>query len=174
VLDALPMPPERRDPVKSGGFSKEAVADGLPGGCTCGRVRYRLREDPIAFYACHCTECQRESGSAFGLSMIVRREALDHERGEVTHIEVPLESGGTKQSVRCAHCGTRLWSEPPKIPQLRILRPGTLDDPRAYEPYGNMWTRSAQPWAGFAPGPRYEEDPPDALAMVRAWQGRKG
>ena len=44
------------------------------GGCQCGTIRYKIRGEPWAIYACHCTECQRQSTSAFGLSMPVRRE----------------------------------------------------------------------------------------------------
>ena len=40
------------------------------------------------------------------------------------------------------------------------------------EPWGNMWTRSARPWVAFAPGPRFEQQPEDPLAMVRAWHER--
>jgi hypothetical protein len=148
------------------------MGEGLEGGCTCGRVRYRLREDPIAFYACHCTDCQRESGSAFGLSMIVRREAIEPLQGELRLVALGKPDGRESRTVRCAHCGTRLWSEPVEFPQVRTLRPGTLDDPRAYEPFGNMWTASAHAWASFAPGPRFERQPEDPLAMVRIWQER--
>lgn len=148
------------------------MSESREGGCLCGRARYRLREDPIAFYACHCSDCQRESGSAFGLTMIVRREALETLGGELRQVSVPMPDGREKRAVRCAHCGTRLWGEPVKFPQVRALRPGTLDDPRAFEPWGNMWTASAQPWAALAPGPRFERQPEDPLAMVRAWQER--
>ena len=144
----------------------------LEGGCSCGRVRYRLREDPIAFYVCHCTDCQRESGSAFGLSMVVRTEALERLTGEVRLVVVDKPGGRQSRTARCAECFTRLWSEPAKFPQVRTLRPGTLDDTRAYEPFGNMWTRSAQRWVAVAPGPRFEQQPEDPVEMVRVWQGR--
>ena len=150
------------------------MSEGRPGGCLCGRVRYELREDPIAFYACHCTDCQRQGGSAFGLSMVVRREAIEHLGGELKPVAVPMPDGREKRSVRCAHCGTRLWGEPARFPQVRVLCPGTLDDPRAYEPFGSMWTASAHPWVSLPPGPRFERQPDDPLAMVRAWQERPG
>jgi hypothetical protein len=142
------------------------------GGCLCGSVRYRLRGEPIAFYACHCTDCQIESGSAFGLSMIVRREAIEPLSGETRIVAVTMPDGREKRPVRCTQCATRLWGEPAKVPQVRTLRPGTLDDPRAWTPYGNIWTASALPWVAFAPGPRFERQPEDPLAMVKAWQGR--
>jgi hypothetical protein len=144
----------------------------LEGGCLCRRVRYRLREEPLAFYACHCTDCQMESGSAFGLSMIVRREGLEPLSGELALVPVTMPDGREKRAVRCAHCGTRVWGEPAKFPQVRTLRPGTLDGPGAFEPYGNIWTASARRWVALAPGPRFERQPEDPLAMVRAWQER--
>jgi hypothetical protein len=45
----------------------------MEGGCQCGAVRYRITGDPISLVACHCKECQRQSGSAFGMSLIVRK-----------------------------------------------------------------------------------------------------
>ena len=48
----------------------------LTGGCQCGSVRYQITANPFAVYVCHCTECQRQSGSAFALSLAVAREAL--------------------------------------------------------------------------------------------------
>jgi hypothetical protein len=104
--------------------------------------------------------------------MIVRSEDLEHVAGELRRVALTLPDGRETCTVRCAECFTRLWSEPVKFPQVRTLRPGTLDDPHAFEPYGNMWTRSAQPWAAFAPGPRFEQQPEDVVEMVRVWQGR--
>jgi hypothetical protein len=142
-----------------------------PGGCLCGRVRYRLRGEPLAFYVCHCTDCQRASGSAFGLSMIVAAEAVEHET-EIERVTVELPGARTWRWARCAPCGTRVWGEPPKYPQVRTVRPGTLDDPHAFQPWGNIWTSSAQPWVRLAPGPCFERQPEDPLAMVRAWRER--
>jgi hypothetical protein len=142
----------------------------LSGGCLCGRVRYRIHEDPIAFYACHCTDCQRESGAPFGLSMVVRSEALEHLGGDVRRLRVPMSDGRHKSATRCTECGIRVWSESLRSPQIVWLSPGTLDDPRSYAPFGNMWTASAHSWVALAPGPRFERQPEDPLALTRAWQ----
>jgi hypothetical protein len=42
----------------------------------CGSLRYVLADEPVPVVACHCKECQRQSGSAFGLSMLVTRDSL--------------------------------------------------------------------------------------------------
>jgi hypothetical protein len=131
-----------------------------------------LREEPIAFYLCHCTDCQAESGSAFGQSMHVRREALDSVEGEMAQHTIEGNDGRRVIMNHCPNCLTVLWAENPEIQQLRGLNSGTLENTGDLEPYGNMWTRSARSWASMAPGPCFEQQPDDPLAMVRAWQER--
>ena len=48
----------------------------ITGGCQCGAVRYAIAAAPLTVYACHCTDCQRQSGSAFALSLIAPRDAV--------------------------------------------------------------------------------------------------
>ena len=140
------------------------------GGCLCGGVRYRFTGRPLAFYVCHCTDCQRQTGSAFGLSMIVSREAVEVLKGNPEYFQVSMPDGRTKRGRYCPDCIARVWGEPIKLPQLFVLRPGTFDDPPSYAPFGDIWTRSAQSWVSFTRGPRFEGQPGDPLALVRAWQ----
>ncbi|MEM7293879.1 MAG: hypothetical protein AAF420_10870, partial [Pseudomonadota bacterium] len=63
--------------------------DTLQGGCQCGATRYRINGQPLTFYACHCLDCQKQSSSAFGLSLWVAageatEEALTSELGAAT------------------------------------------------------------------------------------------
>jgi hypothetical protein len=146
------------------------LATPLTGCCTCSRVRYRILEDPIAFYACHCTDCRRESGAAYGLSMVFRRGALEPAGGEVRTIRVELADGRTRCATVCTHCLVRVWSDSRNYAQIVNLSAGTLDDANAYEPFGNMWLASACAWATPVPGPRFDRQPEDPIAMVRAWQ----
>jgi hypothetical protein len=142
------------------------------GGCLCGAVRYRFTGEPLAFYQCHCTDCQRQTGSAFGLSMIARREELTTLAGEPARFRVSMSDGRVKCGRFCANCAARVWGEPVRFPQLVVLRPGTFDTPPAVPPFGDIWTRSARPWVSFTEGPRFEVQPEDVLALVRAWQGK--
>jgi hypothetical protein len=48
------------------------MAPPYTGRCFCEAVQYRITEEPLTFYACHCTDCQKRSGSAFGLSSNTR------------------------------------------------------------------------------------------------------
>ncbi len=142
------------------------------GTCLCGDVEYSLGEDPLTLYLCHCTDCQRQSGSSFALSMIVRREALRVVRGKPLQYSVEMEDGRVKQANFCSRCSTRLWG-PSGAPGLDCLEPGTLDDTSWLRPVGHIWTRSAQPWVSIPQGsltfsrqPREE----DYRELVQAWK----
>ena len=145
----------------------------VAGRCRCSRVRFVLREEPLSFYLCHCTDCQAESGSAFGQSMHVRREAIDAVEGPVAEHRIEgLEGGGIHLVTHCSNCLTILWGRSLEVPQVLGLNAGSLEDAAGLTPYGNMWTRSARPWASFAPGPQHEQQPEDPLAMIHAWLER--
>ncbi|MBW2312689.1 MAG: GFA family protein [Deltaproteobacteria bacterium] len=142
----------------------------VPGRCRCGRVTFMLHEEPLSFYLCHCTDCQAESGSAFGQSMHVRRKAIDSVDGVVQEHAYEGPSGVRNILTHCAECMTIIWGGRPDMPQVVGLNAGSLKDIAGLMPHGNMWTRSARPWVTFAPGPRFEQQPEDPLALVRAWQ----
>ncbi len=144
------------------------------GACRCGKTTFVLREEPIAFYLCHCTECQADSGSAFGQSMHVRREAITDVAGP-TEERLLGEAGEQRITfTRCSACDTLVWAQAEDVPQVLSISAGALEDVGGMTPYGNMWTRSARPWVAMAPGPQFEQRPPEPLAMVKAWQGRPG
>lgn len=142
------------------------------GRCLCGATAYRLTAEPLMIYACHCTDCQKRSGSAFGLSMWVPRGALEVTKGDAELHTSTTEDGRLRQVRTCAACGVRLWSEPQKLPDIAIVRAGTLDDTSWVHPVAHLWTRSAQPWFVFPPGvPRYETQPADFFELSRKSEG---
>lgn len=141
------------------------------GGCLCGDVRYRFAGAPLAYYQCHCTDCQRQTGAAFGLSMIVPRENVEILAGEPAGFEISMPDGRTKRGRYCRRCAARVWGEPVKVPQIYVLRPGTFDTPMERAPFGDIWTSSARPWVAFTEGPQFEVQPKDPLALVKAWKG---
>lgn len=143
------------------------------GRCFCGAISYRVTAEPLTLYACHCTECQRRTGSAFALSMWVRRADLELLAGKPSRYTVTPEGGKTKVATYCANCTARLWGEPLAAPDLAIVQPGTLDQPIGLEPVAHIWTRSAQPWFIFAPDAvKFEVQPTDMTELMRLWQRR--
>lgn len=144
------------------------------GGCCCGAIRYRLTEEPLTLYACHCTDCQRKTGSSFGLSMVVRRDACTLLQGEPRGYALTLPDGRQKHGKFCGVCSTRLWGEPVNFPQIIVVQPGTLDDTSWLRPVGHIWTRSAQPWVTFPEGTlTFEGQPADMMVLIKAWHERR-
>ena len=145
------------------------------GRCLCGDIEYSLGEDPLTLYACHCTDCQRGTGSSFSLSMIVRREALEIVRGQPEQFSVEMDDGRIKGAHFCSRCITPLWGES-SVTGLAVLDPGTLDDTSWLRPVGHIWTRSAQPWVSIPEGAlsfSEQANEEDYLALVRAWKTRE-
>ena len=146
------------------------------GGCLCGDVRYTVTEDPVTLYACHCTDCQRETGAAFTLSAVVRSEALVLTSGAPREFSCELSDGRTKSASYCPRCITKLWGRSTTT-GLANLDVGTLDDTSWVAPAGHIWTRSAQSWLTLPEGSlAFEAAPGEAgvLALVRAWKAELG
>jgi len=144
------------------------------GGCLCGAIRYTVRAEPLTIYACHCTDCQRRTGSAFALSMVVPRNAVALEKGATRDYRVTMPDGRIKTGKSCPDCGGRLWGEPVKAPEIAIVQPGTLDDTSWVRPIAHIWTRSAQPGTAFAPDAiKFEKMAGSFAALIRLWSERK-
>jgi hypothetical protein len=116
------------------------------GGCQCGAVRYEITHEPIVVYACHCTECQRQSGAAFGMTAVIPKEHFRLTRGELKNFPRTGDSGRTMLCWFCATCGTRIYHSPANLGQNCNIKPGTLDDTSWLVPTVHVWTRSAQSW----------------------------
>lgn len=146
----------------------------LTGGCQCGAVRYAIDAPPRAVYACHCRDCQRQTGAGFALSMIVPRAALRLVDGTPSEWLRPggvAASGTPTACLFCGSCGARLYHLPTRNPAVAIVKPGTLDDTSWLRPAGHIWTEHAQPWVAIPEDmPNFPRQPPDYTAIEAAWQ----
>ena len=117
------------------------------GGCSCGAVRYRLTSDPLFVHCCHCLNCQRQTGSAFAINLLIEADRVDVLAGEPQRVDVPR--GSKKQKIwRCPDCQVALFSQYTSA-RLRFVRGGTLDDPSSVEPDVHIYTRSKLPWVAL-------------------------
>jgi hypothetical protein len=150
---------------------------GLPlvGGCMCGALRYEVSAPPLMIYNCHCTNCQKISGSAFNTSVIVAEAALRFAAGKPARVEWISDKGTTRYGLFCGACGSRIVNGGKPSTGVFSLRAGTLDDTSWVQPVGDTYTRSAQPWIRFVEGGLRAETTPESYApFIEAFraQGR--
>ncbi len=117
----------------------------LTGGCSCGQVRYQLLDKPMRVHCCHCTDCQRHTGSAFVLNAIIETSAIKILRGRLQAVPV-RRAYGPHDIYRCPKCKVALWSDYGHRTQIRFVRVGTLDRPSALRPDIHIYTQTKLPW----------------------------
>ena len=91
----------------------------LTGGCLCRAIRYEITALPLIVYACHCTNCQRQSGSAFAMNMPVATDAFRITQGEPTAWRRITPSGAQTKSWFCPACAGRIHGSRPTRPEIR-------------------------------------------------------
>jgi len=127
------------------------MARGLKGGCFCGAVSYRLTARPMFVHCCHCTDCQRQTGSAFVLNAIIEASHV-LPRGKTHVVTLPTDSGRPHDVTRCPGCETALWSDYGRRGSLLFVRVGTLDKPALVPPDVHIFTRSKLRWVALPKG----------------------
>ena len=98
------------------------------GGCACGAVRYRLTSDPLFTHCCHCLNCQRQTGSAFVINLLIEADRVELLAGDPQPVDVPRDDGSTQRIFRCPTCQVAVFSQYGR-PEVRFVRGGTLDEP---------------------------------------------
>jgi len=122
----------------------------LEGGCACGSVRYRLADEPLFVHCCHCLNCQRQTGSAFVINVLIETDRVELLAGEPQVVDVPRDDGSAQRIYRCPDCQVAVYSQY-TWPQLRFVRAGTLDEPSSVSPDVHIFTRSKLPWVELPP-----------------------
>tara|TARA_R110000782_G_scaffold49622_2_gene107919 strand:+ start:52273 stop:52761 length:489 start_codon:yes stop_codon:yes gene_type:complete len=147
------------------------------GGCACGAVRYRVTGEPIFVNNCHCTQCQRQTGSTSVVNMFCEADRVELLSGTLTRHVVTAGSGGDHIILRCAVCGTALWSHYPRLGEHGMgVRVGTLDDPASITPDAVIYTAERMHWAALPEGiPHFETYynpaevlPPERFSRLKA------
>jgi hypothetical protein len=133
----------------------------LTGGCQCGHLRYEIAGEPLALYVCHCRECQRQSASAFGMSLQVRRDDLRLVAGTPASWTRDTDSGRRLTCVFCPVCGSRVWHEPEPAGETATVKAGSLDQPVDMADAIHIWTSRALPGVVIpATAQSYPKEPP--------------
>lgn len=115
----------------------------LTGACQCGAVRYSINADVYRLNVCHCRDCQRQSGSAFGMSLVIDPAGFQLEAGALKEFKTISDSGREKTCAFCPECGVRIYN---RTSALMSIKAGTLNDTSNLNPHAHYWTKRRQPW----------------------------
>ncbi|PCJ46912.1 MAG: aldehyde-activating protein [Gammaproteobacteria bacterium] len=119
------------------------------GGCSCGYVRYREISEPCVVHCCHCSVCQRQTGSAFVINALFWAEHVELIQGEVVEFLAPSPSGKGQKIARCPKCSVAVWSNYYMggiKDGIRFIRVGTMDNPNLLPPDVHIFTTTKQDW----------------------------
>jgi hypothetical protein len=126
------------------------------GGCLCGELRYTAFGDPMRVTVCHCTWCQRRTGSAFAVEAL-----FDQAQVRITGVtsrfrSVSDESGRWLELDFCPKCGASIGFTFERLQGHRMIDCGTFDDPSWISPgrfeFRYVYLRSAQCWSDVPEG----------------------
>ncbi|KAH7355964.1 Mss4-like protein [Pyrenochaeta sp. MPI-SDFR-AT-0127] len=136
-------------------MSKPKPFPAITGSCVCSTVRYRLLTSPLFCYACHCTDCQKETGSAFGLFLSIESYNVSIISPTPPAVVIREKKPGVlSRYLACPKCKTDLWSEHGFGDGVCNLRVGTLDFPSLMEPDVHSYVDSKVEWLKLPEGAR--------------------
>ncbi len=116
----------------------------LTGGCLCGGVRFEVTEPPVSAGYCHCTRCQRRTGSAASEQARLAPGSFRLLRGE--ELLGSFDPPGGFSKVFCTACGAALWSRHPVDADVMSVRLGAFDGDPGVRPSYRQFVADAAPW----------------------------
>jgi hypothetical protein len=114
--------------------------------CHCGEAEMACAGDPSKVSMCHCLDCQRRTGSIFSIAVFFDRKRVTIERGNLKCFERPSASGHSVAFHFCDRCGSNLFWEPRRLPELIGVAVGVFADPHFPVPEQSVWTRDKHDW----------------------------
>lgn len=127
------------------------MPDPITGGCLCGAIRYSVSQPLDRIIACHCTHCQKASGAGASHNALLPSSALTFTAGKPKLYADTAQSGNIINRYFCGDCGSPIYGQRAKLPEMMVLRVGTLDAPLDMKVVMNIWTGSARPWMHIDP-----------------------
>lgn len=141
------------------------------GQCQCGLVGYTVHGQVATAFVCHCTECQRQSASAFGMALWIKNPTVQLRGGPLQEWVRQTPSGKQMVCRFCPQCGSRLFHQVVGQSEYMSIKPGTLDAPQCVQPVAHLWTASKQAWVHIPQDAlQYEGNPPTMTSLFDAWQ----
>ena len=121
------------------------------GKCLCGKTTFALNDDNPTVAICHCTHCQKSTGSAFSIVAIAPRDRFVC-AGPLKKFEDVGESGGAVNRWFCAECGSPIWTESSAMAEAAIVKAGCFDDTSWLKPTLQVFCESREAWVPLVDG----------------------
>jgi len=131
------------------------------GSCLCGAVTYVSEGEPIFCGACHCTSCQKFSGTAFSMMQAMPKAGFKVLTGALTTYNGVGDSGKATHRRFCSTCGCTVSDEADIIPHIVMIPVGTLENPAAIAPQVHVYWKHHCAWVETLMAlPKFETMPP--------------
>lgn len=128
------------------GQQKEAGLK-VTGSCHCGAIAYQAEIDPNKVQICHCTDCQKLTGSAFRVTVPASPEGFRLLTGEPRIYLKTADSGSKRRHAFCGDCGAPVFRMPADNTPSYSLRIGGLDQRGELEaPLRQIWSARRFEW----------------------------
>jgi hypothetical protein len=119
--------------------------------CSCGQLRIHLAGEPRIVSSCHCLACQRRTGALFGSSAFFARAQVVSTEGESRTFRRQADSGAWLSFQFCPTCGSTVFWENDRLPDIVSVAVGTFADANFPPPVRTVWTKTRHDWLHFPP-----------------------
>jgi hypothetical protein len=107
-------------------------------------VRYEVTAQPLSVGYCHCTRCQRRTGTAASAQARLAPDSFRVVQGEELVRAYAPPDGFHK--CFCSNCGSALWSKDPASDAVMSVRLGSFDGDPGLRPTFHAFVAYAAPW----------------------------
>jgi len=142
----------------------------MTGKCRCGEVKFEITIEPMMTAACHCTGCQRMSGSAYSLTAMIPVNGFSVTEGDTV---IGGLKGPQLHHHFCPSCMTWMFTRIEGVDAFVNVRPTLLEDPSWFSPFIETMTAEKLDWTTTPARHRFEgfpamEEMPELLAEYAA------
>ena len=117
--------------------------------CSCGQLTVRVVGEPSMVGACSCIECQRRTGSVFGVQSFFKNEQIVEKLGKSKSFTRTSDNGFDARTYSCPECGSTVFAKPSSMSHLTAVSVGCFGDPNFPEPQLAAWSATNHHWVQY-------------------------
>lgn len=126
--------------------------------CSCGQLSITVEGDPALVVLCNCAQCQRRTGSAFGIGAYFKHDRVTEIAGQQAVFQRSSDGGRPVEGCFCPVCGTTVYWQLEIWPDRYGIAVGCFADPSFPQPDIAVWSATKHDWVEFPSDCRVFED----------------